>query len=762
MATNRFKWMLQEKCFIGYDIPKQSQWTGKKMGTLWIVQFCMWGALFCDSGRANMIGTKFITTFLQNGPSSFSNQKKEIRLTGTEDKTNVTVESIDGSYSRRLTLGSRTTISMPLTESAENRGNTRILNAVLISSTKPISVLSMNSRYKSAETTAVLPLSALGTEYFAMTPTTGASDSFKVCAVIASTEEASVEIHTKGSVQVDGKRYAANSVFKVTLPAFQGIQMLSADNLSGSQVLSTKPVALLCGHTCAQKNTQCNHVYEQLLPVSRWAANYLVVPLSFQQNTDLVYIIAAGKTEVNYFLDTMHKKENMVAGQVLEIELPNKPLRIEASDGVQVIYFNTGGRSKEFAYNPFLMNIMGIADYCSSYYLYGQRGIENYAIIIAETSSTADISFDGRPLYKPKWTTIPGTTYSWAELYYGNSLTSHRAEQSNKKFGLQSVGIGSLFSYGSLGTCLKDPGPPPPSCRDVLCPPRQACIMESGKPKCVKPQLDLCWASGDPHIRTWDNTYFDFMGTCTYTFATVCGDVKDLPKFTIQTKHDNRGNVRVSYVGQVTFITGPHTIVAKKGEIGHVRVDNALCQLPISLINGTLKIFQSGASVVIQLGNDVQITYDWNHFITAAITRKYAGKMCGLCGNYNQNPKDDFQTPEGTLAPNAIAFGASWAVEDNTFCWHDCRGPCLSCPSTSANKYSTVAYCGLISKVDGPFSECHALVDPKMYMENCVFDVCVNGGFKKISCDAVQAYAETCQRAGVAIKDWRNAAGCRK
>ncbi|CAN2388181.1 binding of sperm to zona pellucida, partial [Pristimantis euphronides] len=284
--------------------------------------------------------------------------------------------------------------------------------------------------------------------------------------------------------------------------------------------------------------------------------------------------------------------------------------------------------------------------------------------------------------------------------------------------------------------------------------------MENGKPICVKPQSDLCWASGDPHFRTLDNRYFDFMGTCTYIFAKVLADVEDLPNFTVLIKNDNRGNVRVSYVGQVTLLTEPHTIVAKKGEFGFVRVDNARKPLPISMMNGALKIFQSGNSVLMQLGNDMQLSYDWNHNIRMEVTRRYSGKMHGLCGNYNQNPKDDFQTPDGSEVSTPIALGASWMMEDNTFCWHDCRGPCLSCPSSSANKYSTTAYCGLINENDGPFSECHAIVDHKMYMENCVYDVCINSGFKKISCEAVQTYADTCQRAGVAIKDWRKAAGC--
>lgn len=91
-------------------------------------------------------------------------------------------------------------------------------------------------------------------------------------------------------------------------------------------------------------------------------------------------------------------------------------------------------------------------------------------------------------------------------------------------------------------------------------------------------------------------------------------------------------------------------------------MDNALKQLPIALLNGTLRLFQSGNAVLVQLGNDVQLLYDWNNVIMVEITRRYAGKMCGMCGNYNQDPKDDFRTPEGTAAPNAIAFGASWMV----------------------------------------------------------------------------------------------------
>ncbi|KAM3921837.1 IgGFc-binding protein-like [Leptodactylus fuscus] len=732
------------------------------MGALRIVQLCLWAALFCDIGWANMIGTEFITTFMEEGTPNLSSPKKDLRISATEDNTTIIVTvNGGGSYNKSITLGSKTTISMTLPESVENRGNVFFKNSVSVFSNKPITVLALNHRFKCAETSVVYPDTALGTEYYLITPKTGASGSSKVFSIIAMSKEANIKLHTKGSIQVNGQRYASNSDVTITLPPYQGMQVLSADDLSGSHIVSTTIVAVFSGHTCAKKLTNCNHAYEQLLPVSHWGKSYLVAPLTFQNDVDLVYVIAAGKTEVNYFFNTTHKKEDMVAGQVLEIGMSTTiPLRIESGDGVQVTYFNVGGRSKRFAYSPFLMNIMPIESYCSAYYIYGQRDIDNYATIIAETTSTADIRFDGRPLYRPQWTEIAGTRYSWYEFNFGNRLTSHKFEHPSKKIGVQIEGIGSSFSCGSPGTCVKDPGPPPPSCRTTVCPSRQVCVMKNGITACTKPEVDLCWAAGDPHLFTLDKVYYDFMGTCTYTFATVSGDVGDLPKFTIQMKQENRGNVRVSYVGEVYMLTGPHRIVIRKGEYGHIRVDNAVTQLPVSLMNGTLKIFQSGNSAVLQLGNDVQVLYDWNHVLMLEITRRYAGKMSGMCGNYNQDPKDDFQTPTGALVKNAVDFGASWAMEDNTICWHDCRGPCLSCPPDTANKYLSDDYCGLINKANGPFSECHAIVDPKMFHENCVFDVCVNGGYKKISCDAVQSYAETCQRAGAPIKDWRNASGC--
>ncbi|KAM4043769.1 IgGFc-binding protein-like [Anomaloglossus baeobatrachus] len=83
-------------------------------------------------------------------------------------------------------------------------------------------------------------------------------------------------------------------------------------------------------------------------------------------------------------------------------------------------------------------------------------------------------------------------------------------------------------------------------------------------------------------------------------------------------------------------------------------------------------------------------------------------------------------------------------------------------PCTDDDKVtiSSNSFCGLITDKNGPFKDCHGVVDPLVYFNNCVFDLCELNLDPGTLCDSLQSYAQSCQSNGVVIGPWRNETFC--
>lgn len=194
------------------------------------------------------------------------------------------------------------------------------------------------------------------------------------------------------------------------------------------------------------------------------------------------------------------------------------------------------------------------------------------------------------------------------------------------------------------------------------------------------------------------------------------------------------------------------------------QVNDVLTSLPVNLGDKAVLVYRRGNRYVIETDFELTVTYDLVYHATVSVPGNYKGKVCGLCGNFNGNKKDDFRNRKGAIVKNANAFGASWKVNiPGVACNNGCTGKnCGGCKPQPRALFSKSIYCGAMRAREGPFNICHSKVDPKLFFDDCVFDVCASNGEGSVLCDSLDAYAFSCHKAGVDVKNWRTKSFCRK
>ncbi|XP_031975843.1 LOW QUALITY PROTEIN: IgGFc-binding protein-like [Corvus moneduloides] len=267
----------------------------------------------------------------------------------------------------------------------------------------------------------------------------------------------------------------------------------------------------------------------------------------------------------------------------------------------------------------------------------------------------------------------------------------------------------------------------------------------------------ICSIHGDPHYNTFDKQRHDFMGTCTYTLSKLCESNSSLPYFNVEAANEHRGgNTHVSYVQYVDIDVYGYRI--NLGQKRAVKVNGVSQVVPVTLAPG-VSISFSGQYVVVTTDFGLKVKFDGNHRAEITLPSTYMSKVCGICGNYNGHKADDFLNPDGEMEPNSTSLGNSWQVYNDSRCSPD-DGHTPNCTDDEKHMIQSNAYCGLITDPNGPFQNCHSLVDPQSYFEDCQYDLCELHLNNEALCESLQAYADVCQAAGVQLAPWRNATFC--
>ncbi|NWR81445.1 FCGBP protein, partial [Centropus unirufus] len=287
----------------------------------------------------------------------------------------------------------------------------------------------------------------------------------------------------------------------------------------------------------------------------------------------------------------------------------------------------------------------------------------------------------------------------------------------------------------------------------------EKCVVDNGVRRCVAKSHSTCVATGDPHYTTFDGHRYDFMGTCIYQLAALCSDDPTLVPFSVTVENNNRGSHVVSYTKVVTLEVYNMTLSLSQEHPQKLKVNGILVDLPFTH-GPKLQAYLSGVHGFIRTDFGLTVTFDWYSYARVLLPNTYAGAVCGLCGNANGDPKDDYRLPDGQLATDEVQFGGSWKVAEVPGCRHECTEACKVCTEVEKRSYRGDKHCGLLVKKQGPLAACHRVIDPTPYFNDCLFDTCLYKGHQETACRSISAYVTECQRQGVRIGRWRTAAFC--
>ncbi|XP_040528995.1 mucin-2 isoform X12 [Gallus gallus] len=272
------------------------------------------------------------------------------------------------------------------------------------------------------------------------------------------------------------------------------------------------------------------------------------------------------------------------------------------------------------------------------------------------------------------------------------------------------------------------------------------CTCQKGIWSCTKNVCyGTCMIYGSGHYITFDGKFYDFDGSCEYVATQdYCGDKNSGGSFSIITENVPCGTTGVTCSKAIKMFIGKTELKLENKDYKEIQRDVGD---DVHYQNKTVGLY-----LVIEASNGVMLIWDKKTTVFIKLTPDYKGKVCGLCGNFDDKANNDFTSRNGLQETNALTFGNSW--KQSSVC-PDVTEEIKPCDLKPHRKSWAEKECSLI--LSEIFKICHSKVNPSPFYDACVHDACScdSGGDCDCFCSAVAAYAQECTKAQACVF-WRS------
>ncbi|XP_078681185.1 IgGFc-binding protein-like [Branchiostoma floridae x Branchiostoma belcheri] len=781
-----------------------------------------WTGTNCDEvlTSPDNMGTEFMLGFLKNYERT-PDLELFITSTSTTPTT-VSVSAPGVGFNQVLSVSSAAVQIVNLPSSLEMIGDERAQKGVLVTADTEVIVYGVNKDSATTDGFLGLPVDVLGEEYYVPSYTSAFTVHPSEFGIFGVYDNTTVTVSLSAPATHQGQSYTTGGSITLTLNRFEAVQFRSTGDLTGSHIVADKPVSVMSGSECTQVPygiAACDHLVEHVPPVRTWGERFITAPLAVRTGGDIFRVVASEDgTDVDV---TGLPTHSMDAGEFWELDIPSNSYRlITSSAPIMLLQYSKSNDADNAGTDPFMMYVPPVEQFAADYTFATvdspSSPYTSYVNIVIKASETAGLKYDGNALPSgTTWTAIPGTDLVATQLHIATAGT-HKLKHDSAivQFSIFYYGFASYDSVGfpgglrlaSFSTDCVMTVPAPGDGVDNDCD-RQVdeellngrdddgdglidedvanvnhdvdecalgwdechanadCINTHGSYSCqCRPGFTgdgrdcwvraICRAYGDPHYVTFDGELIHYQGHCTYRLAQNCRN-DSLPFFNVEAENEPRGNPSVTWVTAVYVDVFNVSIAIKKNKV--VFLD--LVQVTPNIDpHPEVRVRLSGTFVTIETDFGLKVSFDGWHHVEVIVPETYSGATCGICGNYNGIPADDYLTPDGTLAGDVTTFGDSW--------WVPREGDSDRCNSTMEpvceGELLDIAtrICGILRDPNSAFQLCFSILSPEPTLVTCVYDVCALIGDSISLCTNLQAYADACAEAGVNVGAWRNASFC--
>lgn len=239
-----------------------------------------------------------------------------------------------------------------------------------ISSDK-VTVIGQNVRRDSSDTFLALPIINMSVSeyvYYGISVDEGAATTqhggeASSILVVGTENNTSVKITATWPVIVGYGNFKKTTSSHIVINQLQTVYIKSHRDLSGTRIVTDKPVSVFSGHGCGNvpKHVSfCDHLIEQIPPTTSWGKVFYVVPLASRRSHTIKVLAAHNSTAVEIYFNTNKSSYIIDSGDFVNKTLASQEYcTIHSSKVIMVVQFSHGySDDGKFRYGDPLMTFV--------------------------------------------------------------------------------------------------------------------------------------------------------------------------------------------------------------------------------------------------------------------------------------------------------------------------------------------------------------------------------------------------------------------